>query len=73
VGEEDVARHLHRLGERPQGGLDAAEVVLADGKPSTTKPSVSWRGWSGKVVEGVITPASSAAAAVKAFMIEPGT
>ena len=42
-------------------------------KPETTKPSTSCLGWSGKVVSGVIAPASSAAAAVSTFMIEPGT
>ncbi len=41
-------------------------------KPSTTKPSVSWRGWSGKVVCGVMAPVSRPAAAVTIFMIEPG-
>ena len=30
VREEDVARDLERLGQRPQVRLDAAEVVLAD-------------------------------------------
>ena len=41
--------------------------------PFTTNPVTSSCGWVGKVVSGVITPASSAAAAVSTFMIEPGT
>ena len=74
VGEVDVARHLHGLRTGPTGpasGRPRSCSLIT--KPSTTMPLTSSSGWVGKVVSDVMAPASSAAAAVSTFMIEPGT
>ena len=59
-------------GKVPEGRHHRGEVVLADREAAHHEALGLLAGWSGKVVCGVIAPASSAAAAVSTFMIEPG-
>ena len=73
MGEEDVARHLERLGEAPEARDDAAKVVLED-REAVDHEALGLLPWLvGERRLGVMTPASSAAAAVKTLRIEPGT